>query len=201
MNAIVSNLFEIVVGSAMLLIFSRFMLEFAGIESSNPFAKVTFKLTRVVDMFGRLFPTIGQTTQTNKHLRVVQPGFAINTAALVIMLLLRLFYLGLMTQLMGKYYPPLHLFFVGTISLVLDFLMMCQIILFGTFIANLVSMLTQSNNPIWALITQLSEPILAPFRKILPQTGMFDFAFMFAYMGIYLVQEVVKVVAANLLSL
>lgn len=201
MQSIVPNLFEIVVGSAMLLIFLRFMMEFAGIERSNPFAKIIFRLTRVVDIFGSLFPTIGQIPPPSKNLRVVQPSFAINTAALVLMLLLRLLYLGMMTQLVGKHYPPLHLFFVATISLVLDFFMMCQIILFGTFIVSLVTMFTESNHPIWALITQLSEPILAPFRKLVPQTGMFDFAFMFAYMGIYLAQQVVEIIASNLLKM
>lgn len=201
MNTIIPSIFEIVVGCAMLLIFLRFMMEFAGIDRSNPFGKVIFQITAVVDVFGNLFPTIGKRPQTNKHLRVVEPSFAINTSALVLMFLLRLLYLSLMAQLLGKHYPPLHLFFVGAISLILDFFMMCQIILFGTFIASLVQMFTESDNPIWGLITQLSEPILAPFRKLIPQTGMFDFAFMFAYMAILLAEKVVQVVASNLLRM
>lgn len=201
MNTIIPNIFEIVVGSAMLLIFLRFMMEFAGIDRSNPFGKVIFQITAVVDVFGRLFPTIGKPPQTNKHLRVVQSNFAINTSALALMFLLRLLYLGMMTHLANKYYPPLQLFFVGTISLILDFFMMCQVILFGTFIASLVQMFTESDNPIWDLITQLSEPILAPFRKLVPQTGMFDFAFMFAYMAILLAEKVVQIIASNLMQM
>lgn len=187
MNMVLENVFNVVVGSAMLLIFMRFMLEFAGIDRKNQFAAPIYTLTQVVNVFGRIFPTLGE-----------KP---INTAALVLLLLLRLIFLWGTAYFAVNYPPPLHLFFVAGVTLVLDFLMMCQVILTLSVVASLVMMFTQSGNPIWTLFMQLSEPIVAPFRKFVPQMGMLDLGFMAAYMAIYLAEIFVKVIASNLMQM
>lgn len=187
MNMLLENVFNVVVGSAMLLIFVRFMLEVSGIDRKDPFAKPIYGLTQVVDVFGRIFPTIGEKR--------------INTAALVLMFLLRLIFMWGTATLLGKTVQPLHMFFGASISLILDFLMMCQIILSISVVASLVMMFTQSENPIWAFFMQLSETIVAPFRKYVPQMGMLDMGFMAAYAALYLAEIFVKVVANNLVSM
>lgn len=185
MNAMLGNIFDVVVGCAMLLIFTRFMLEFASIDQKDPYAKPIYGLTRVVDVFGRIFPTIGDKR--------------INTAALALMFLLRMIFLWGTALLDNKHLEPFKLFFVANITLILDFITMCQWILSASVIASLVMMLTQSDNPIWGFIMQLAEPIIAPFRKFIPQTGMFDMAFMATYAALYLLEIFVKIIASNLM--
>lgn len=185
MNMLLANVFDVVVGSAMLLIFTRFMVQFAEIDSKDPYAKPIYGLTRVVDVFGQIFPTIGDKR--------------INTAALALMFLLRMIYLWGTALLAQKHIAAFQMFFVGSITLILDFIMMCQVILSLSVVASLVMMFTQSDNRIWSFIMQLSEPIVAPFRKLLPQTGMFDMAFMAAYASLYLIEIFVKIIASNLL--
>lgn len=46
------------------------------------------------------------------------------------------------------------------------------------------------NNPIVQLIYAVTEPILSPIRRVLPKTGMFDFAPMVAIIVIFIVQQV-----------
>lgn len=187
MHSLLANLFDVVVGFAMLLLALRFMVQFAAIERTNPYAKTTYQLTPVVDMFGRIFPTVGEGR--------------ISTAALVLMFLLRLVFLSGNSQLAGQAVDPFHLFYVGSITLILDFLDMCQTILTASVVANLAMNLMQSDRPIWGFLIQLSEPIIAPFRKFVPQAGMFDMGFMAAYGALYLAMLFIRIIAKHLLQL
>ncbi len=47
-----------------------------------------------------------------------------------------------------------------------------------------------SDNPIVAVIYQITEPILAPIRKVLPSFGMIDFSPMVAILILALIQTV-----------
>lgn len=46
------------------------------------------------------------------------------------------------------------------------------------------------NNPIVQFVYVVTEPILSPIRRVLPSTGMFDFAPMVAIIVIFVVQQV-----------
>jgi YggT family protein len=46
-------------------------------------------------------------------------------------------------------------------------------------------------NPIVRVLYQLTEPILAPIRRLLPSTGMMDFSPIIAFIVIRLAEEVV----------
>lgn len=210
MTSFIAGIFDIVVGSAMLLFFTRFMLQFADIDATHPFGKIVYGWTRIVDVFGRIFPTLG--------------AGKINTAALALMFLLRLIfmwgvlgmlkvdsqYIGLfhMTELnldmldhLHRYFSPYMLFFVALITLVIDFLRMCQYLIIASFMISWVVFFTQKLHPGLALLGQLSEPIIAPFRKIIPSMGMFDLAPMIGYFIILLLEAVVTALAAYLLTL
>ncbi|MBI5566340.1 MAG: YggT family protein [Chloroflexi bacterium] len=46
-------------------------------------------------------------------------------------------------------------------------------------------------NPIIRLLHQLTEPLLAPIRRLLPQTGMMDFSPIVAFIAIMVVERIV----------
>lgn len=48
-----------------------------------------------------------------------------------------------------------------------------------------------SRNPFVQLVRQVTEPILAPIRSILPRTGMFDLSPMVALFAIYFLQSLI----------
>ena len=48
------------------------------------------------------------------------------------------------------------------------------------------------NNPIVRIIFQITEPILGPIRKVLPRTGMFDFAPMIAMITLGVIISILK---------
>ncbi len=48
-------------------------------------------------------------------------------------------------------------------------------------------------HPLVRLTYQLTEPILAPIRQALPQTGMFDFSPVIVLIGIYVIRTVIGI--------
>ncbi|OBX77144.1 YggT family protein [Faucicola atlantae] len=210
MTSIIAGLFDIVVGSVMLLLFVRFMLQFAEVETKQPFARVIYRITHVVDVFGRIFPT--------------WLDGKINTAALALMALLRLIYiwgvlqmLNLDSQYIGwfqmndfnlkmvehlhRYFSPFMLVFVTLMTLVLDFLRMCRYLIIASFLVSWAVFFSNKMPPAFTMIEQLSQPIIAPFRKLLPATGMLDFAPMIGFFAITLLELVVQTMAVYLLTL
>ena len=58
------------------------------------------------------------------------------------------------------------------------------------FVRVLLSWFPQAgNNAFGAIIWQLTEPILAPIRRVLPRVGMFDFTPMVALFLLWLLRE------------
>jgi len=51
--------------------------------------------------------------------------------------------------------------------------------------------ITSSNNPLYQIILQVTEPILAPMRRIIPTIGMFDFTPLIALLLINGLQSLV----------
>ncbi|WP_227429358.1 YggT family protein [Psychrobacter sp. I-STPA6b] len=182
-----SDIFNMVIRFAMLLIFIRFMLQFAGIDRRNPYAMPAYKATQVVDLFGRIFPTIAQGR--------------VSLAAIVLMFLLRLISISGNAALGGQGVSPIELFFFATTTLALDFLSMCRYLIMGSIIISWIVVFTQKMHPILGIIMQLAEPILAPFRRITPNLGMLDLSPIVAFFVIYLAEIVIRTVGSNMIPM
>ncbi|WP_201577339.1 MULTISPECIES: YggT family protein [Psychrobacter] len=175
MNNLLPHIFDLVTTFAMLLIFIRFMLQFAGMDESEPMIAPAYRATRIVDVFGRIFPTLG--------------GGRISIAAIVLMFLIRLIDISGKAALAQKGIAPIPLFFVGSLSLVEDFLRMCRYLVIGSIIVSWIVVFTQSAHPIIGIIMQLAEPILAPFRRIIPNIGMLDLSPIAAFIVFIVIEK------------
>ena len=177
-------LFNMVINFAMLLIFIRFMLQFAGLERSNPMVEPAYKATQVVDLFGRIFPTVG--------------SGRISLAAIALLFLLKLIDLSGNASLAGVGYTPIELFFFGTMDLILSFIRAARYLIFGAIIISWIVLFTQKMHPILGIIMQLAEPILSPFRRITPNLGMIDLSPLFAIFGLLLVEIIISTLVENI---
>lgn len=153
---ILSYLFDIYI----MIVLARFILQIVRADFYNPISQFIVKAT----------------TPILKPLRRVIPGFGgIDVASIVLMfslvlakiLVIILIYNG---TLMGL--SPLTLA-VGTVksaaNTLLNFYMFC------IFISILMSWIAQgSYNPLAALLHQITEPVMAPARRILPPMGGLD---------------------------
>lgn len=182
----IATAFNMILSIAMLLIFIRFMLQFAGINPRNPMVQPAYKATRIVDVFGRIFPTVGQGR--------------ISIAAIVLMFLIRLVDIAGNASLAGAGYSPMELFFGGSMSLIIDFIRMCRYLIIGSIIVSWIVVFTNSMHPIIDIIMQLAEPIIAPFRRIVPNLGMIDLSPMVAFFVLIIAEQSITVIAANMLN-
>jgi YggT family protein len=71
-----------------------------------------------------------------------------------------------------------------------QFLSLVQLLIIARVILSWVASPT-SRNPVVQLIRNVTEPILAPIRSILPRTGMFDLSPMLALFAIYVLQGLI----------
>lgn len=181
------QIFDMVTTFAMLLVFIRFMLQFAGMDARNPLVSPAYKATHVVDVFERIFPTVGQGR--------------ISLAAIVLMFLIRLIDISGKAALAHHGIAPIQLFFMGSLSLVLDFLRMCRYLVIGSIIVSWIVVFTQSQHPIIGIIMQLAEPILAPFRRITPNIGMLDLSPMVAFFAFILLEMFIGGLAASFMPM
>ncbi len=48
-------------------------------------------------------------------------------------------------------------------------------------------------NPVRRVVTTLTEPVLAPFRKLIPPVGMFDVSFIVAFLVVEVIVQTVLI--------
>jgi YggT family protein len=76
---------------------------------------------------------------------------------------------------------------VGLVDLVVTIM---SLAIFGRVIMTWVS--PAANDPISALLYQITEPILAPIRRIVPPLGMFDLTPMAAIFLLYFIRYLLR---------
>ncbi|MDR9778279.1 hypothetical protein RJJ65_37710, partial [Rhizobium hidalgonense] len=121
MQPLSSVIFDLIINVATLLIFLRFIVQLAAVDYFNPVVQSTVKATAIVDIFGRILPTIA--------------NGRLNLAALVLIILLRL--LGIMGNQYLNGIPastPPFLLAQTLLTLIEDFLRFCRYIIFGSII-------------------------------------------------------------------
>lgn len=187
MEPFASVVFNLVINIATLLIFLRFIVQLAGVDYFNPVVQATVKATGIVDVFGRILPTVAKGR--------------LNLAALVLLILLKLL------DLMGNAYlngiptpPPLELLLATFLQLIQGLLRFCRYIIFGSIILSWVTVFTNARSPFIDVVWQLAEPLLAPFRRILPNTGPLDFSPIVALLAIYIAEQLMASAAQTLLA-
>lgn len=187
MESIPAMIFDIVINVATILIFLRFIMQLAAVDFYNPVVQSTIQATKVVDMFGRILPTL-----FNGRL---------NTAALVLIVLLRLMQVAGLSYLNGEPVPfPPKLALLTFLGLIFDLLTFCRYLIFGSIILSWVTAFTNARSPFIDIVWQLAEPLLAPFRKIMPNTGPIDFSPIVAFLAIYIAERLMESAAMTLLA-
>ncbi len=74
---------------------------------------------------------------------------------------------------------------VGLLSVIIT---MLQVLFIARFIAQMLD--ARGGNPITRLLVDLTEPILAPVRRVMPSTGMIDFSPTVVLLLLFVLQRV-----------
>ncbi|MEP0201000.1 MAG: YggT family protein [Halioglobus sp.] len=163
---------------AMLL---RFILQLVKADFYNPICQFLVKVTNPLVIPAR---------------RVI-PGFGgIDVASLVIALLLQL--LGIIALLLinGLGLPNIGLLLVWSVIGLVGLLV--NIYFFALLAMIILSWVAAgSRHPAIALLYQITEPVMAPFRKLLPAMGGIDFSPIMVFILINIIQIALRHAAAG----
>jgi len=160
----------------LLIILLRFILQLVRADFYNPLSQFTVRATQ---------PLL-------KPLRRIIPGFGgVDLAALVLAILVQLALMMVVVVLLGAsiagLFPALLIWaLLGVASLFL------KVFFFALIISVILSWVApQTHNPAAELVNQICEPLLAPFRRLLPSLGGLDLSPIFAFIVINLLDRFV----------
>ncbi len=170
----VSFIIETLLGLYLIAVILRFLFQLFRVDFHNPISQVIVKITN---------PPL-------KLLRRFIPGlFGIDLASVVLILLVSFLKFFLLTSVAGQQIAPGALL-VWSMAEALS--ITCWTLLIAIFVRAIVSWIApQSHHPVLRLLDGLSEPMLRPFRRLLPNMGGLDLSPIFAIIGINLVQKLI----------
>ena len=178
---VLSYLLQTLLGLLLVIVLLRLLLQQARADFYNPVSQFVLKATNPM-----LIP-----------LRRIIPGlWGVDMAAVTLLLLLQILSIVSILLLGGYSLPNVALLLawgiIGVAGLVVNFYFFA---LLGTIILSWVA--PGSGNPAVHLLHQLTEPVMAPFRKLLPPMGGIDLSPILVFIGINIVQILLRNAAAG----
>jgi len=160
----------------LLIVLLRFILQLVRADFYNPLSQFTVKATQ---------PLL-------KPLRRVIPGFGgLDLASLTLAILVQLVLMVVVVLIAGA--NPIA---IGLQLLVWAIIAVTSLFLKIFFFAMIISVILSwvapgSYNPGAQLVNQICEPLLAPFRKLIPNLGGLDISPIFAFIALNLIDRFV----------
>lgn len=163
-------LVDVLFGLYILIVMLRFMLQLVRADFYNPFSQFVVKATN---------PPL-------KPLRRLIPGWGgIDVASLVLVFLLQLIAILFLGMLYGGFDAGISIpgLFVYTIAKLVSLVL--YIYFFSLIVIAVLSWVsTGGYNPVVGLLVSITEPLLRPVRRLMPNTGVFDFSVMIVILGL-----------------
>ncbi|MCP1498469.1 YggT family protein [Pseudomonas migulae] len=156
----------------LLIVLLRFILQLVRANFYNPLCQFIVKATQ---------PLL-------KPLRRVIPSmFGLDMSSLVLALIVQMLLIAVIVSLKGFMVDWLLLVPWALIAL---FSLFLNILFYAMIISVILSWVAPgSHNPGAELVAQITEPVLAPFRRIIPNLGGLDISPIFAFIVIQLLQS------------
>ncbi|MGJ8682122.1 YggT family protein [Paraglaciecola sp.] len=165
---LISTLFDLY----LMVVLLRLWLQFSRADFYNPFSQFVVKATHpLIAPMRRILPSIGR----------------LDTATLVLALLvaaLKLVIVNLVVQGVGV--DPLSLVIVSGIIVIKESL---TLIMYVLILRAIMSWVSQGRNPMELVLAQLTEPMLAPIRRRMPDMGGLDLSVMVVILLLLFIQK------------
>jgi YggT family protein len=177
MGSSAALIFSTVTGIYLLAVLLRFLLQVAKADFYNPVSQAMIKIT---DPMVRI-------------LRTVIPGYkGIDFSSLVLAFVVEAVAICVLIILYGGTIPGAGFIitwaFVGVVLFVVN---IYYYAILASIIMSFVMMFSGSTNPhpLLLLVWQLTEPVMAPVRKVIPSMGGLDFSPIFIFIAIQIIQN------------
>lgn len=171
-------IFNALAGLYLLAVLLRFLLQLAKADFYNPLSQA---VVRITDPMVRLF-------------RGFIPGYrGVDFSSLVLALVIEAIAICVLILLYGGSIPSpgfiITWAFVGVLYFIINIYYFAII---ASIIMSFVMLFSGNMNPhpILQVIWQLTEPVMAPVRKIIPPMGGLDFSPIFIFIAIGLIQNI-----------
>lgn len=162
------------------IVLLRFILQMVKADFYNPLSQFAVRATQpLLKPLRRVVPSIG----------------GLDTSSLLLAVVIQAILMTLVLVLMNYPFDVLHLLMwaiLGITSLLLKIFWVAMIVMV------IVSWIApNSHNPAAELAWQISEPVLAPFRRLVPNLGGMDISPIFAFIAIQVIQSYLMPVLAD----
>jgi YggT family protein len=153
----------------VMVLLIRIWMQWARCDFYNPFAQFIVKITQpIVGPLRRIIPSIGPIDTSS-----LLVAFILTTLKYPLLLLIQVGALSL---------DPMNLL-VGLLSLLKS---AGSLVFWVIIVRSLMSWISQGRSPIEFVLMQLTEPMMAPIRRILPAMGGIDFSAMVVILILYM---------------
>lgn len=168
-------LIQTIFGLYAIVVMLRLLLQLVRADFHNPISQFLVKAT----------------SAPLRPLRRFIPGYAgIDFAALVLLLILKLVEISLIS--LFPEFPTLALGGAVALALVELLKLLVNVYIFGIIIMAVLSWVSPGTyNPVAALLHQLTEPVLRPFRRLLPPMSGMDLTPLIALIALWIVMLLV----------
>lgn len=152
------------IAQLMLLVFLlRFWMPLLRVDFRNPLAQAILRITSPLVIPVR---------------RVLPPAGRVDTATVVVLVALQALTIVLLLLLSGRAFDPLAIGIVTVLQLIVRSL---YLFLFVVLISVILSWVAPSTyHPVSAMVHAMAEPVLRPFRRLVPTLGGLDISPVFA---------------------
>ena len=172
-----AQIFNTIAGLYLLFVVARFLLQLAKADFYNPISQAVFRAT---DPVVRIF-------------RSFIPGYkGIDFSSLILAFIVQFIAISVTILLYGGAIPPVGFIITWSFIGVLNFIILFYYYaLIASIVMSFVMMFSGNMNPhpILLLVWQITEPIMAPFRKVIPPMGGLDFSPIFIFLIIGLIRN------------
>ncbi|NIE76091.1 YggT family protein [Pantoea sp. Tr-811] len=159
----------------LVIVLLRFVLQLVKANFYNPLSQFAVRATQpLLKPIRRVIPSIG----------------GLDTSSLLLSIVIQALLMGFVLMVTyGTFGDVLHLLMWAIIGVTSLFLKIFWVAMIVMVIVSWVA--PNSHNPAAELAWQISEPVLAPFRRIVPNLGGMDISPIFAFLAIQVIQSFV----------
>jgi YggT family protein len=155
-----------------MVVLLRLWLQFARADFYNPFSQFVVKATQpIVAPMRRILPSIGR----------------LDTATLVLALIVAGLKIVTLNVVLGG--SGLNIMSVVILSFVIVIKEILTLVMYVLILRAIMSWVSQGNNPMELVLSQLTEPMLAPIRKRMPEMGGLDLSMMVVIVLLLFIQK------------
>lgn len=177
MNQIGLLLTNTIFSVLILLVWLRLLLQIAGADFFNPVSQFVVKTTSpLLHPLRRIIPSV----------------FGLDTAALVLIVMLKLVQLSAIAHLSDQAVTPGLLLVTSIFSLLLAATDFFFWVILGMVVLSWVAMASGGMSPAMMPLMQIAEIVLGPCRRLMPSLGGLDLSPIIAFLAIQIIEILLK---------